>query len=139
MPALSRWMVRLAFVYLLFGGLLGGWMLISRGFPDLAWSWRWYLNHVEWMQMGWLLNLVFGVAYWIFPKFEGGKRPYKALAYLACVLLNTGILVYSLQVFFPGTALFRLVGRSLEGLAMCAFLGHLFPRIKPFAATLRTK
>lgn len=45
--------------------------------------------HVEFMLIGWTVQLTMGVAFWILPRFEGGvSRGAVGYAWFAFVLLN---------------------------------------------------
>ena len=44
--------------------------------------------------VGWVTQLIFGVAYWMFPKFSPTQpRGYEALAWATYALLNLGLIV----------------------------------------------
>lgn len=128
-------MLRLSLGYLLSGWLLGGLVLCAPSFPILMPLYRFRPVHIELMQMGWLVNFVFGVAYWIFPRVKHIGRPRKAWAYAAFVSLQMGILCCILYhtCFSSSPALF-LTGRLLQFSAFVAFFVHLQPRVRPFGA-----
>jgi len=49
--------------------------------------------HVEFLLIGWTVQLTMGVAFWILPRFEGGtSRGAVGYAWLAFVLLNAGVI-----------------------------------------------
>jgi hypothetical protein len=69
MPPLSRYMVRLALLHLALGFFFGGLMLAHKAFPIAPWAMRLLPWHIHGLLIGWTIQLAFGVAYWIFPRF----------------------------------------------------------------------
>ncbi|MFI5234657.1 MAG: hypothetical protein ACHQXA_03010 [Gemmatimonadales bacterium] len=128
MPSLSLWFIRTALLELLTGVTLGAAMLAARGgswAPRLAGL---LPLHVELLVLGWLANLVIGVAYWMLPKYPTGReRGAGAPVVAAWVALNGGLLLVGLD-------LFPVAGRSAELLAVLLFATNAWPRVKPFGA-----
>ena len=93
MPLVSVWFIRSALLYLLAGFTLGALLLASKGLALPPELWRWLSVHLELLLVGWLVQLVMGVAYWIFPRFgmTPQARGREGLAWLALVLLNGGV------------------------------------------------
>ena len=70
MTRLSVWPVRTALIYLAIGFLLGALMLFEKGAridPALL---RLLPMHVEFVLVGWTVQLAMGVAFWILPRFS---------------------------------------------------------------------
>ena len=94
MPPLAGWYVKTSLAYLgaalLVGVLMVGWPLLHAGAPAGA-LWPTYLHLLV---VGWLTQLIFGVAFWLFPR-HSRERPYGyvAPAWAAYVLLNAGLLL----------------------------------------------
>lgn len=94
MPLWSRWMVRMALIYLLLG--LGLRALAS--VPAWAWNSAWLtastptLFHL--LVVGWATQTIFGVAYWMFPRVAGSPLPgsdvWSAVVFLS---LNLGLIL----------------------------------------------
>jgi hypothetical protein len=88
-PALSRHLIKFAIVWLLVG--LSGWSAAATwGGPrgPLA------LAAFHALTVGWLTQVVFGVAIWFFPKRRGdAPRGSEALGRAVLVALNLGVLV----------------------------------------------
>ena len=131
MPRLSIWLVRAALVALLIGAALGAVLLAAPGF-GAAGVLRWRPLHAELLTVGWLLQLAFGVAWWILPRFRSGpERGREELVWAAFGLVNLGAIVAG-----TGGALGRsdwaLAGRCAELLAAGAFILGAWPRVKPF-------
>jgi hypothetical protein len=96
MPTLSRYFIKTAFVHLLLG--LGMSLLLaaqaSFGLPSAIMTLRPVYLHL--IVLGWLTQLIMGVAYWMFPKFSKEKpRGNEKLAWSVYGLLNLGLLLRS--------------------------------------------
>ena len=132
MPALSRWFIRASLVYLGLGWTLGGLLLANKGLGFYPPIWRWLPAHIEFLFLGWMVQVVLGVAYWILPRVAG-SAPHgnQRLAFLAFVLLNLGIWLIVAQSIFLVEGL-SLVGRICESLGAALFLVAVWQRIKPF-------
>lgn len=132
MPRLSRWAIRIALMYLGVGFTLGALILTNKGIGIWPAAWRWLPAHIEFLLMGWTLQLVIGMGFWILPRFDQGRsRGNEPLAWLALVLLNTGILAAALGPPLGGPSWLPLFGRTLEAVAGLSFTGHAWGRIKP--------
>lgn len=130
MPRLSVWMVRSALLALLAGAALGALLLAVPGLAGLA---RWRPLHAELLLVGWTVQLAFGVAYWILPRFrQGAERGRDELAWAAFLMLNLGWILTGVGRSVAGAESWALAGRAAEGLAALAFAAHAWPRVKPF-------
>jgi len=99
MPSLSVFMIRLSLAFFLCGVTLGALLLADKGLAMMPWLWPWRWAHIALSLNGWLLNLVFGTAYWILPRnVSGEERGRPSTTILAVVMLNTGIV---LSILFP--------------------------------------
>jgi len=107
MPATTRVFVKASIVYLILGALLGALLLFSRWLP--LGSAIYYVRpaHVQFLIVGWLTQLILGVAWWLFPplafRLRGRGYPHgqaqrgsEPLFWLTFALLNTGILLYAI-------------------------------------------
>lgn len=131
MPRLSCWLIRTALVYLLLGFTLGGLMLWHKGLPIHPAVWLLLPAHMEFLLLGWTVQLVMGVAYWTLPR-AGTKRRKSILVWFSYGLLNAGVCLVALSGFAPATALIHLTGRLMEAGAVTAFAIHAWGRVKPF-------
>jgi hypothetical protein len=96
-PRLSRWFVRAALVYLATGLTFGALLLIHKGIPLHPALWRSLPAHIEFLLLGWTLQLAMGVAFWMLPRFQRGRaRGNEALAWWAFGLLNGGVCLVGL-------------------------------------------
>ena len=136
MPALSRWFIRASLAYLVAGFSLGAFMLVAKAFARHGWTGLVLVPHVEFLLLGWTMQLTMGVAFWILPRFEGGtSRGAVGYAWMAFVLLNAGVPLVAAATAMDvsardGGAAVRLAGRMAEVIAAAAFAGHAWRRIK---------
>ena len=128
MPRLSVWMIRAALLALMAGATLGALMLAVPGGAA-----RWRPLHAELLLVGWTVQLAFGVAYWILPRFRSGpERGHEALGWAAFALVNVGVVLVGLGRSAGGGETWALAGRSAEALAAVSFVAQAWPRVKPF-------
>ncbi len=130
MPRLARLYIKAAWVYLLLAWALeaapGGWW--NRLRPT---AWHLFL-------VGWVTQMIFGAAYWMFPIVGHGptKRGDERPVWAAWFLLNAGLLLRTVaepwQARSPGPlpAGLLVVAAWLQWLAGVAFVVHIWPRIR---------
>jgi len=134
MPRLSVWFVRASLIYLLAGFTLGALMLAQDGvsyYPAIV---AVLPVHMEFLLVGWLVQLALGVAFWIFPRFGLGlphSRGNEKLIWVSFVLLNAGVLIVALELWIAAAL---LVGRICEVLAVLVYVLGSWRRIKPHGA-----
>lgn len=134
MPRLSIYFVRAALIYLSVGATIGGALLWQKGAPPAGPLWRLLPAHIELILIGWILQLVMGVAYWILPRFGNGRpRGRPGLAWSAFALLNAGLLAVTVSSISGAAAGWHLAGTAAEAAGVALFAISIFPRIKPFA------
>ena len=130
MPRLSVWAIRSALVYLALGVTCGALLLANKGVSLSPLVWRLLPVHIEFLLMGWILQLIMGVGFWILPRFHSARGNVRA-AWLAYVLLNMGVLLAGLGPTLGASQFVALLGRSAEAGAALAFALHAWPRVKP--------
>jgi hypothetical protein len=130
---MSVWSIRAALLYLIAGFTFGALMLTNKGLPISPLVWRLLPIHMEFLLVGWLVQLAMGVAYWILPRFRQ-QRGNSQAALAAFVLLNVGIWLAALGGALAVPAWTALVGRLAEVGAAVAFAVHAWPRVKPAGA-----
>lgn len=131
MPRLSVWFIRAALVYLLAGFTWGALMLSNLGLRFFPGAWWLLPSHIEFLLFGWMLQLAFGTAFWILPRFM--FRPFHGsvkLGWAAFFCLNTGILITAASSLISGAVLLA-AGRSAEMLGVALFACTVWRRIKP--------
>jgi hypothetical protein len=131
MPTLSVWFIRTAMVYLVIGFSLGGLILIEKALPLLPWAWNFLPVHIEFLVLGFVIQLTMGVAFWIFPRLMTiTDRGNETLMVICYVLLNSGMALSAISAF--GFSLLILPSRLLELAGVISFVLHIWRRIYPF-------
>ena len=134
MPRLSVYFVRASLVYLVLGFTFGGLLLANKGVMLSPWIWALLPVHIEFMFIGWMIQLAIGIAFWILPRFSKGPlRGNERWSWGTLILLNAGILCIVLQSLF-GLQWFSFIGRILEAFALTAFVIGNWKRVKPISA-----
>ena len=133
MPPPARWFIKTAFVFLVLALGSGAVLAVRTGAP--AGFWRPAVVHL--FVVGWLTQLIFGVAYWLFPR-HSRERPYgaTALAWAAYGLLNLGLALRAAAE--PGMAFWMWDGwrvllalsAAMQTLGVLAYAAYIWPRIK---------
>lgn len=131
-------MVKAALAWLVAGIIVGGLLLVDRGIPG---DWRMWMmpTHGHMLFVGWFVQFVIGIAYWLLPRKRSPELPVGYLerpAFVAMGLLNIGLMLrviaepmertgnasdLSLGLLF-GSAIFQVV-------AVIVFVMQLWPRI----------
>jgi hypothetical protein len=132
MPPLARWYIKLAMLYLV-GALVVG-VLQGLRVPILSVAAPAY---VHMLVVGWITQMIFGVAYWMFPKFApANPRGSNVLGIATFLLLNLGLLlrvvVEPVRTWRPGALPGELlvVAAVAQALAGVGFLLITWPRVK---------
>ncbi len=129
MPRLSVWFVRASLIYLLLGFFFGALLLAQKGIPFYTPVWYLFPLHMEFLLVGWLIQLAMGVAFWVIPRFSSGSpRGPVGLVWFSFALINAGILIGILQFWFPVVV---LIGRIAEVVAGILFVIGSWRRVKP--------
>jgi len=133
-PRLAVWIVRTALIYLGCGFTVGAYMLINKGLRLDPHFLAWVYMHEELLLIGWMLQFVIGVAFWILPRFMTAPK-YGAIeqAWAAYIVLNMGVLTTIVGTWIegPGSSA-ALIGRGLEIVAAATFAVYIWPRVRPF-------
>ena len=132
MPRFSIWTIRAALIYLGVGFTLGALLLWNKGIPINPRVWRLLSAHIEFLLLGWTIQLVMGVAFWILPRFRRPpKRGNERIAWSAAGLLNLGIWLVVASSYINSPPWLAVLGRSFEFLAAITFALYAWPRVKP--------
>jgi hypothetical protein len=130
MPRFSVWFIRASLVYLAVGFTFGALMLANEGQASGLPLRQILPVHVEFLLVGWMVQLALGVAYWILPRnVKGLPRGNEAMAWLSVIFLNTGILWVTLNLVFRAPWLV-LLGRIFEAIGVLAFLCVAWRRVR---------
>ncbi len=94
MPLLSRLFLRVSFIYLALGLLVGILLAGQTLWPVPAFVSALEPVYIHLLTVGWLTFLIFGVAYWMFPKYSL-ERPHgnDLINWTAFFLLNIGLIL----------------------------------------------
>jgi hypothetical protein len=132
MPLLSVFFIRTSLVYFALGVTYGGWMLFNKGVPIFPNFWGLLEGHIEFLMIGWIIQLILGVAFWILPRFSRfPARGNEALAWISYLLINIGLWMELLSPLFKEFPWLPTLGRVIETGAAVMFVLHAWPRIKP--------
>lgn len=134
MPRLSVVFIRASLLYLWMGILFGALILAEKGISYYPLVWRLFPVHIEFLLVGWLVQLAMGVAFWIFPRFgsgQPGSRGNEMWIRVSLVLVNLGIFLVVLQLWLSSAL---LLGRFLETMGITFFVMGLWRRVKPHGA-----
>lgn len=132
MPTISVWFIRGSLAYLGLGFTIGAVILFNKAVQVIPSVWNFLPMHIEFLLLGFILQLTMGVAFWIFPRLQtltdgGDERK----AVIAFVLLNAGIWICSIAPFIS-IFYILLIGRICQTAAVILFILNLWPRVYAF-------
>lgn len=137
MPLLTRFAVRTSLLYLVAALSLGLLLALegSVALPVVVRSLAPVYFHL--FMVGWVMQLIMGVAYWMFPKWSPTRpRGYERLAWTSYVGLNAGLLLRAAAepaqaaTGRPGWGLLLAVAAVLQWIAALAFVVNTWPRVQ---------
>ena len=100
MPLLSRWHVKMAFLYFVAGTVIGGLMMTGKWIEVPRWVWLLRQTHVHLLVFGWITQLIFGIAYWMLPRLTRFEpRGNELVNWAVFITFNVGLLMRA--VFEP--------------------------------------
>ena len=139
MPPITRLLIKTALAYLV-AALLLGLLLAAKSWLDLpAWLPALMPVYFHLLMVGWVTQLIIGVAYWMFPKLtREAPRGSDALAWATYYTLNAGLLLRTIAepanaaAVAPGGAWgWVLVGAALlQWVGGLCFVLNTWPRVK---------
>ncbi len=137
MPRWSRWMVRCALLYLLLG--LG--LSVATSVPSWVRAFAWLaaatpaLFHL--LVVGWATQLIFGVAYWLFPRasrpMPSGSERWAGVVFVSLNLgLSVRLLAEPMQALSAGAvwSWALLLSALLQWLSGVIFVATIWRRVK---------
>jgi hypothetical protein len=130
MPVLTRWFIKTSLAYLVAALVLG---VVHAARAGAAID----PVYVHLLVVGWITQMIFGVAYWMFPKYSKEvPRGSDRLALASYVCLNAGLLVRVVAepavARHPGTWLGPALAVSalLQWLGGMAFVANTWARVR---------
>ena len=134
MPTEARWYIRTAFVHLAAALTLA---LVraaqSAGLVPGAGAALW-LPQLHLLTVGWLTQLIFGVAYWLFPT-DRSAGPASTAVWMAYGALNAGLVLRVAAEPAVSTTSVRgwalLTSATLQWAASLLLVGHFWTRVRP--------
>ena len=134
MPTLTRWFIKSAMLYLVAALALSVAMQspLADTMPVLRRIWPTYLHLLV---VGWLTQLIFGVAFWMFPKYSAARpRGSDQWGWATLALLNIGLVLRAIgepwQGSVAGAAPLLVASAVAQLLAGLAFVVNTWPRVK---------
>ncbi len=135
MPSLVRWYIKTALVFFIAGLVVG--VLLATGGPLANITGGLTPVYYHLLLVGWVTQLILGVAIWMFPKFSQAQpRGNEKLAWATYILLNLGLLLRAvgepLDSLYAGAGWGTLLLASavLQWLGGTLVLGNLWRRVK---------
>ena len=125
MPRITRWFLKTGLIYLVIG-------LAAGMFPRLAGPL--FPVYVHFITIGWLTQLIFGVAFWLFPQSRRGAKPDERPLWAVYALLNAGLIVRAVAepaTQLPGREWAIAFAAASLWAACCLFAAVTWPRIRP--------
>jgi len=137
MPPLTRYFLKTSLVYLALGLLVGLALALQNEFSLPVSMNGFFPVYLHLLVIGWLSQLIFGVAYWMFPKYSREMpRGRESLGWGVYVLLNFGLLLRATaepwQSQNPGAmpAWLLVLSAVFQWLAGLIFVFNTWGRIK---------
>jgi hypothetical protein len=134
MPTVSRFFIKASLIYLVCALASGiAWLVPSA--PTLAAG---FPTYVHLFVVGWLTQLIFGVALWLFPKkSRESPRGNEAVSWTCFGAVNAGLLLRAAaepgMLFTDAAIVFAWVlvaSAALQWIGAVAFVVNIWPRIK---------
>lgn len=127
MPSITRVVLRTALVWATIATATGI-LLVWPGHPAIP-----YPTYLHLFTVGWLSNLIFGVAHWMFPRASAARpRGDERLPWSGWALLNIGLLLRVIGEGARPVAMdqWLLLSATIQFAAVAVWVVHLWPRVK---------
>ncbi len=136
MPLLSRWYIRTGIFWLIIALALRV-LMATPGLEGAFATWAPSVFHV--ITVGWITQLIFGVAWWMFPRYsKENPRGREWLGWLTFGVLNAGVVLrLATEPFIAGNrsdilpVTLLLVAAFLQWLAAVLFVLNTWKRLEP--------
>jgi hypothetical protein len=128
-PLLSRWFIRTGLVYLLVSLTVGLAQALIPSGMTIAWP-----TYLHLLVLGWLTQLIFGVAYWMFPRYQSRWGPwFERMGWICYGCLNSGLLLRVMAEPGPESswqAQLFVMSALLQLIAGWVFVVITWPRVR---------
>ena len=125
MPTVTRWVLKTAMLWVALAMGVGV-LLVWPGATSLP-----YPTYLHLLTVGWLSNLIFGVAHWMFPRATAERpRGDERFAWVGWGLLNLGLILRILGEGTGRSSAFLLASALVQLVAVWAWTWHLWDRVK---------
>jgi hypothetical protein len=135
MPRLTRWFIKIAFLYLVAALLLGLFLALRPLVALPLWLTAVGPVYFHLFLVGWLTQLIFGTIYWLFPPAAAPRPQLEAwLGWSALALLNAGLLLRvggePLVALRPGSGYgwLLVISAVFQWLGGVAYVALVWPR-----------
>ena len=135
MPLVTRWFIKASLLFLVLGLVLGVWLGLGSMGPTLPTGISAVFFHF--LLVGWVTQMIFGVAYWMLPKYSR-ERPHRSESspWWTFWLLNIGLVLRAfgepLAAAADGIAVpaMLITSAGFQWVACTLFVINTWPRIK---------
>ena len=127
MPTVTRWSIKTALLWAALAVAVGV-ALAWPGAPSLP-----YPTYLHLLTVGWLSNLIFGVAHWMFPRVAGdAPRGDLRLAWGGWGALNGGLVlrIVGEATRTTGAGIWLILAALIQLAAVGLWVAHLWPRVQ---------
>lgn len=134
MPDAARYLIKTSFLWLALGlGLSAG----AAAFPHASGIWPGatvYPASLHLLTVGWLTQLIFGVAFWLFPRWSR-ERPHgpAGVMWLVYGCLNVGLLLRLVSepyAAYAGRGTMLWMSAALQAVAGVVYAVYIWKRVK---------
>lgn len=144
MHTMVRRFIKTGILFLIAGLLLGAWMLVRRELDNIYPSRHLISSHTHLIAVGFVMNMILGVALWLFPRPAKDDTRYKpALVNLAWWLVAGGTLVRAASEFSRDYTTADIVrylvvwSGAAQALGVVVFFYTMWSRIRGVGSQLR--
>ncbi len=135
MPSLTRWFIKASFLYLVAGLLLGLILALQPFLMNIPVIGNLSPVYFHLLMVGWVSQLIFGVVFWMFPKFSlEAPRGSVSLGWATFIFLNSGLLLRAVAepIATPGSfwGWLLVISAFLQWLAGIIFVVNTWRRVK---------
>lgn len=125
MPPLTRWFVKTSFMYLALA-LMAGMLVELQSVFKFTSLGGLFPVYIHLFVLGWITQLIFGVAFWMFPKYSTQKpRQSESLGWWTYMLLNAGLILRAIAEPIHAMQPNTISGWLLVASAVIQFLAGL--------------